>query len=71
MSILANALAIQNFCILELDLWWNDITSVGVCALADDNVDVVKALNKLCLSENTIGSEEVTILAKALDGKRK
>jgi hypothetical protein len=43
-SFLANALAIRNTSILELDLGWNGITSVGVRALVDGNVDVVKTL---------------------------
>jgi Leucine-rich repeat (LRR) protein len=65
-SILANALAIRNAGILELALSWNEITSVGVRALVDDNVEVVKTLTKLCLSGNPIGSEGTIILADAL-----
>jgi Ran GTPase-activating protein (RanGAP) involved in mRNA processing and transport len=65
-SILANALAIRNASTLELDLCSNDITSMGVRALVDDNVEAVKTLAKLCLKHNTIGSEGATILADAL-----
>jgi Ran GTPase-activating protein (RanGAP) involved in mRNA processing and transport len=65
-SILANALAIRNASILELDLQRNDITSVGVRALVDHNVKVTKTLTKLCLTFNTIRSEGATILADAL-----
>jgi Ran GTPase-activating protein (RanGAP) involved in mRNA processing and transport len=68
MSILANALAIRNASILELNLQWNDITSVGVRALVDDHVEVAKTLTKLCLSGNTIRSEGVAMLANALEG---
>jgi Ran GTPase-activating protein (RanGAP) involved in mRNA processing and transport len=67
MSILANALAIRNASILELNLQWNDITSMGVRALVDDHVEVVKTLTKLCLWGNTIRSEGATILANALE----
>jgi Ran GTPase-activating protein (RanGAP) involved in mRNA processing and transport len=65
-SNLANALAIRNASILELNLQWNDITSVGVRALLGDNVEAVKTLTELCLASNPIGREGVTILADAL-----
>jgi Ran GTPase-activating protein (RanGAP) involved in mRNA processing and transport len=65
-SILANALAIRNAGILELALSWNEITSVGVRALVDDNVEAAKTLTELCLSGNPIRSEGATILADAL-----
>jgi hypothetical protein len=65
-SVLANALAARNAGTLELDLHCNGITSVGVRALVDDNVEAVKTLTKLCLSGNLIGSEGATILANAL-----
>jgi Leucine-rich repeat (LRR) protein len=64
--ILANALAIRNTSILELDLHCNEITSVGVRALVNDNVEVVKTLTKLRLSSNPIRCEGATILADAL-----
>jgi Ran GTPase-activating protein (RanGAP) involved in mRNA processing and transport len=67
-SILANALAIRNASILDLNLQWNDITSMGVRALVDDHVEVVKTLTKLCLSGNPIRSEGATMLAHALEG---
>jgi hypothetical protein len=65
-SILANALAIRKTSILELFLHCNEITSVGVRALVDDNAEAVKTLTKLFLSGNPIGSEGATILADAL-----
>jgi Leucine-rich repeat (LRR) protein len=65
-SLLANALAIRNASLLELDLTGNTITSVGVRALVHDNVEALKTLTKLCLSGNRIRSEGATILADAL-----
>jgi Ran GTPase-activating protein (RanGAP) involved in mRNA processing and transport len=65
-SILANALAIRKAAILELLLHCNEITSVGVRALVDDNVEAAKTLTELCLSGNPIRSEGATILADAL-----
>jgi Ran GTPase-activating protein (RanGAP) involved in mRNA processing and transport len=65
-SLLANALAIRSGSTLELRLYNNEITSVGVHALVDDNVDAVKTLAKLCLTYNSIRSEGATILADAL-----
>jgi Ran GTPase-activating protein (RanGAP) involved in mRNA processing and transport len=65
-SVLANALAIRNASLLELDLGCNQITSAGVHALVDDNVKAMKTLTKLCLSGNLIRSEGATILADAL-----
>jgi Ran GTPase-activating protein (RanGAP) involved in mRNA processing and transport len=65
-SLLAKALAIRNASILELNLQGNKITSVGVRALVDDNVEAVKTLTKLSLLYNPIRSEGVTILAGAL-----
>jgi Ran GTPase-activating protein (RanGAP) involved in mRNA processing and transport len=65
-SILANALAIRKAAILELLLHCNEITSVGVRALVDDNVEAVKTLTELFLSANPIRSEGATILANAL-----
>jgi Ran GTPase-activating protein (RanGAP) involved in mRNA processing and transport len=62
-SVLANA--IRNASLLELDLHYNEITSVGVRALVDDNVEAVNTLTKLCLTYNSIKSEGVTILADA------
>jgi Ran GTPase-activating protein (RanGAP) involved in mRNA processing and transport len=67
LSVLANALAIRNASILELDLRWNRITSVGVHALVGDNVEAVKTLTKLCLSGNLIRCEGATMLADALE----
>jgi Ran GTPase-activating protein (RanGAP) involved in mRNA processing and transport len=64
-SLLANALAIRNASILELNLLHNGITSWGVRALVH-NVEAVKTLTKLCLTHNPIGSEGATILADAL-----
>jgi Ran GTPase-activating protein (RanGAP) involved in mRNA processing and transport len=55
--VLANALAIRNGSLLELDLGNNAITSVGVRALVDGNVEAVTTLTKLCLSSNIIGNE--------------
>jgi Ran GTPase-activating protein (RanGAP) involved in mRNA processing and transport len=66
-SLLANALAIRNTSILELVLNLNIITSVGVRALVDDNMEAVKTLTKLCLSRNPIRSEGARILADALE----
>jgi Ran GTPase-activating protein (RanGAP) involved in mRNA processing and transport len=68
-SILASALANRNASTLELDLGYNDITSVGVGALVDDNVEAVKTLTKLCLAGNDLDSEAATILADALGRK--
>jgi Ran GTPase-activating protein (RanGAP) involved in mRNA processing and transport len=65
-SILANALAIRNAGMLELDLGWNGITSVGVRALVEDNMEAVKTLTKLCLTHNPVRSEGATIMADAL-----
>jgi Ran GTPase-activating protein (RanGAP) involved in mRNA processing and transport len=65
-SLLANTLVTRNAGILELDLRWNGITSVGVRALVDDNVEAVKTLTKLCLTGNPLKSEGATILADAL-----
>jgi Ran GTPase-activating protein (RanGAP) involved in mRNA processing and transport len=65
-SLLVNALAIRNASILELDLGFNGITSVGVGALVDDNVEAVKTLTKLCLTCNDLDSDAATILADAL-----
>jgi Ran GTPase-activating protein (RanGAP) involved in mRNA processing and transport len=65
-SILANALAIRNASVLELNLLSNDITSVGVHALVDNNVEAVKTLTKLCLTWNPVRSEGATIIAGAL-----
>jgi Ran GTPase-activating protein (RanGAP) involved in mRNA processing and transport len=65
-SLLANALAIRNASILELNLAFNEITSAGVRALVDDTVEAVKTLTKLCLWYNPIRSEGATILADAL-----
>jgi Ran GTPase-activating protein (RanGAP) involved in mRNA processing and transport len=64
-SVLANALAIRNASILELNFDFNDITSVGVRALVDDNMEAVKTLTKLCLTHNPIRSEGAAILADA------
>jgi hypothetical protein len=50
-SIVANTLAIWNVTMLELDLRFNEITSVGIRALVD-NVEAVKTLTKLCLALN-------------------
>jgi Ran GTPase-activating protein (RanGAP) involved in mRNA processing and transport len=66
MSFLANALAIRNASILDLNLHNNQITSVGVRALVDDNVEAVKTLTKLCLAFNYVKSEGANILADAL-----
>jgi Ran GTPase-activating protein (RanGAP) involved in mRNA processing and transport len=65
-SVLANALAFRNTSLLELNLGDNEITSVGLRALVDNNVEAVKTLTKLCLAHNRIRSEGATILADAL-----
>jgi hypothetical protein len=65
-SVLADALATRNAGLLELDLSANEITSVGLRALVDDNMEAVKTLTKLCLCYNHIGNEGATILADAL-----
>jgi Ran GTPase-activating protein (RanGAP) involved in mRNA processing and transport len=65
-SVLADALVSRNASILEVNLSENEITSVGVRALIDDNVEAMKILTKLRLVCNPIRSEGVTILAKAL-----
>jgi Ran GTPase-activating protein (RanGAP) involved in mRNA processing and transport len=64
-SFLANALAIRNARMLELNLNNNEITSVSVRALVD-NVEAVKTLTKLCLNFNPVKSEGAIILADAL-----
>jgi Ran GTPase-activating protein (RanGAP) involved in mRNA processing and transport len=66
MSLLANALAIRNASMLVLNLYNNQITSVGVRVLVDDNVEAVKTLTKLCLTHNPVRSEGATIMADAL-----
>jgi hypothetical protein len=66
-SVLANAFAIRNASLQELNIYNNSITSVGVRALVDDNVDAVKTLTKLCLSGNPIRSEGAIILADAFE----
>jgi Ran GTPase-activating protein (RanGAP) involved in mRNA processing and transport len=66
MSLLANALAIRNASMLELNLHNNEITSLGVRALVDDNVEAVKTLTKVSLAFNSVESEGATILANAL-----
>jgi Ran GTPase-activating protein (RanGAP) involved in mRNA processing and transport len=63
---LAKALAVRNTSIVELNLQRNEITSVGVRALFEDNAEAVKSLTKLCLSYNPIKSEGASILADAL-----
>jgi Ran GTPase-activating protein (RanGAP) involved in mRNA processing and transport len=65
-SVLANALAIRNASLLVLDLHNNVITSVGVRALFDDNLEAMKTLTKLCLTSNRVESEGATVLADAL-----
>jgi Ran GTPase-activating protein (RanGAP) involved in mRNA processing and transport len=65
-SLLANALVIRNTSTLELILNVSEITSVGVRALVDDNMEAMKTLTKLCLGYNSIGNEGATILADAL-----
>jgi Ran GTPase-activating protein (RanGAP) involved in mRNA processing and transport len=65
-SILANALAVRNASILELDLRRNKITSVGVRVLVDDNAEAVETLAKLYLAYNPVKNEGATILANAL-----
>jgi hypothetical protein len=65
-SLLAKALAIRNASNLELNLQMNEITSVGVHALVDDNVEAVKTLTMLSLMYNPVRSEGATILADAL-----
>jgi Ran GTPase-activating protein (RanGAP) involved in mRNA processing and transport len=42
------------------------MTSVGIRALVDDNVEAMKTLTKLCLAYNPVGSEGATLLADAL-----
>jgi Ran GTPase-activating protein (RanGAP) involved in mRNA processing and transport len=64
-SLLANAL-IRNTSMVQLNLQFNEITSVGVRALVDDNVEAVKTLTQLGLLYNPIRSEGTTILADAL-----
>jgi Ran GTPase-activating protein (RanGAP) involved in mRNA processing and transport len=65
-SVLANALASRNASILKLNLNGNEITSVGVRALVDENVEAVKTLTLLYLSANPIKREGATILADSL-----
>jgi Ran GTPase-activating protein (RanGAP) involved in mRNA processing and transport len=65
-SVLVNALAIRNASMLELNLHCNEITSVGVRALVDDNVEAMKALTNLRLAFNPVESEGATLLADAL-----
>jgi Ran GTPase-activating protein (RanGAP) involved in mRNA processing and transport len=65
-SVLANALAVRNDSTLDLNLEYNEITSVGVRTLVDDSVEAVETITKLCLSSNPIRSEGATILADAL-----
>jgi Ran GTPase-activating protein (RanGAP) involved in mRNA processing and transport len=65
-SVLANALVTRNAGTLELDLQCNQVTSVGVRALVDDNAESGKTLTKLCLTHNPVRSEGATILAVAL-----
>jgi Ran GTPase-activating protein (RanGAP) involved in mRNA processing and transport len=65
-SVLANALGTRNASILEVDLRCNGITSVGVRALVDDNMEALKTLTKLCLTFNPVKNEGATILADAL-----
>jgi Ran GTPase-activating protein (RanGAP) involved in mRNA processing and transport len=65
-SVLANALAIRNASPLELNLGTNSITSEGVRALVDENVEAVKTLTKISLGYNRIGNEGAIILADAL-----
>jgi Ran GTPase-activating protein (RanGAP) involved in mRNA processing and transport len=65
-SILANALVARNASMVKLDLSCNKITSVGVRALVDDNVEIVKTLTELCLMGNPLNSEGATIMADAL-----
>jgi Leucine-rich repeat (LRR) protein len=64
--LLANALGSRNASLPELNLGANAITSVGVRALVDDNVEAVKTLTKLCLSGDFVKCEGATILADAL-----
>jgi hypothetical protein len=64
-SLLANALVTRNASILELDLRWNRITTVGIRALVDD-MEAMINLTKLSLWGNPITSEGATILADAL-----
>jgi Ran GTPase-activating protein (RanGAP) involved in mRNA processing and transport len=65
-SFLANALATRNASLRELDRRGNRITSVGVRALVDDNMEAMKTPTKLCLTCNPVRSEGATILANAL-----
>jgi hypothetical protein len=65
-SVLANALAIRRASIVEFALHHNEITSVGVRALVDDNVEAMKTLPKLRLAHNYAGSEGATVLVDAL-----
>jgi hypothetical protein len=65
-SVLVNALAIRNASILQLNLHTNAITSVGVHALVDDNVEAVKTLTKHSLSETGSKSDGATILTDTL-----
>jgi Ran GTPase-activating protein (RanGAP) involved in mRNA processing and transport len=65
-SVLANALAIRYGVLLKLDIHDNQITPVGVLALADDNAEAVKTLTEFCLLENPIKSQGAIILADAL-----
>jgi Ran GTPase-activating protein (RanGAP) involved in mRNA processing and transport len=65
-SLLANALLDRNTGMLELNLQGNEITSVGVRTLVDENVEAVKFLTKLCLLYNPVRSEGATILGDAL-----
>jgi Ran GTPase-activating protein (RanGAP) involved in mRNA processing and transport len=65
-SNLATALAIWSASVVKLVVSWNKITSVGIRTLADDSVEAVKTLTKLCLMGNLLKSEGATILPDAL-----
>jgi hypothetical protein len=52
-------LAIRNASIPELNLQGNQITSVDIRALVDDNMEAVKTLTTLSLLYNTVRSEGV------------
>jgi Ran GTPase-activating protein (RanGAP) involved in mRNA processing and transport len=65
-SVLSNALISRNTSILELNLYRNGITSMGVRALVGGNVETMKNLTNLRLSCCPIGSEGAIILADAL-----
>jgi Ran GTPase-activating protein (RanGAP) involved in mRNA processing and transport len=65
-SVLANGLGLRDSGLVELNLYDNYITSVGVRALVDNFTKASNGVAKLSLSRNRIGSEGAATLADAL-----